>query len=268
MPKLIPTLTLLAIITIISCLWWADSAIKVGYYFGVTEKRISLGDWGDAFAPLNTLFSGLAFLSVAATVRLQATFNKRSTLQSGKAEFERTYFQIFSLIRELRSELCYSKATPSPAILTNSTKMQRIYKQYHGLDAIKTAYHDVDRRVEKEVQNGPITAERIAKIYNVIVNRRNEAEFSPYYRAVYSLLKRIDVCPFLDETDKLDYSRLLRSQITSHEAVLIGLNGVSPHSKDLKLYLEKYRMLKYAHEGATKSELRKLYHPETFRGRI
>ncbi|MGR3814412.1 MAG: putative phage abortive infection protein [Cognatishimia activa] len=268
MPRSLSTFIVFAIFVFIFCLWWGDIVVEVGRAFGVTEEAVSLGDWGDAFAPLNTLFSGLAFLGVAATVILQSSTSKRTQIEVGKSEFERTFFQVFGLIRELRSELRFvQKGRPGLSLHGGASKFEP-NSEKQGIEAIKAAYRETDKAIrDRHSSNGWVDKAMLGKIYNISVNRRHEAEFGPYFRAIYTLLKRIDLCPYLNQAEKLDYSRLLRSQMTSHEAALLGLNGLSPNAKDLMNYLEKYRMLKYSQNGEIRDNLEAIYPKETFQGR-
>ena len=262
-PRFTPSLILFAFIILICTAWWGDSVIFVGDHFGADVSMVTLGDWGDAFAPLNSIFSGLAFLGVAATVYLQRKNNRQLEKSEGKREFERFFFQIFPLVRELRSELAFQETKRSSSRAFGPNRLRT------GSSAIKAAYNEIlnllyEQGIEK---SNSITRERLARVYNVIVNRKNEAEFSPYFRAVYTILKRIDKCDYLSDFEKIEYSRLVRSQMTGHEAALLGLNGLSENSKDLDKYVTKYRMLKYSKSGAIRNALEQAYPLETFEGR-
>lgn len=265
----IPTIFLFAFVIIVLCLWWADQVIYFGAWMGLNVDNVTIGDWGDSFSALNAAFSGLALLGLGATVYQQLKFSERQRIETGKAEFERLFFQMFSLIRELRGELRFASRasirdlTPEPFLTAGALEN----KEKLGVDAIKSAYYSIVRVLDDPELQNKRGAIRVERVYNAVVNRRFEAEFSPYFRAIYSLLRSIDTSRHLTHDERLDYSRLLRSQMTSHEVVLLGLNGLSKNSKDLEKYIVKYRMLKYAADGVVKNELRKRYSQETFSGR-
>ncbi|OYU18668.1 MAG: hypothetical protein CFE34_09445 [Rhodobacteraceae bacterium PARR1] len=265
----IPTIVFLASIVIILCFWWADQALHLGAWMGLEVDKVTIGDWGDSFSALNTAFSGLALLGLGATVYQQLKFSERQRIEVGKAEFERLFFQMFSLIRELRGELRFSNRSTVrdfPTIPFSAVDSSES-KEKLGVDAIKSAYYSITRAIdapELQKKKRPLEVERV---YNAVVNRRFEAEFSPYFRAIYSLLRSIDTSRHLTQEDRLYYSRLLRSQMTSHEVILLGLNGLSKNSKDLEKYIVKYRMLKYSADGVVKLKLRQRYPQETFSGR-
>lgn len=265
------TLFASALIIVIICAWWGSSILTLGAWLGLRVEGSGIGDWGDSFSGLNAGFSGLAVLGVGATLYLQMQLSKGQAIANGKAEFERIFFQLFQLIRQLRDELTFDPALSKTSTLGQSLVSQKAVSPDHkrGVAAIKLAYHEIDKRMSRI--NFDATAETnkkaVAKIYNVVVNRRHEPEFSPYFRVIYSLLRRIDTSRYLTEEERLDYSRLLRSQMTSQEVALLGLNALSPQSRDLKEYIIKYRMLKYAQAGSIRDRLRQIYPSSTFEGR-
>lgn len=272
----IPTLIFIFAIILIICMWWGGAIIWIGAHLGLSVESVSLGDWGDSFSALNTVFSGGALLGVGATVYLQLRFARRQQVENGKAEFERVYFQLFDLVRELRSELRFASTSRkslhsvfgSPPTHSAATSVSAATgDEKVGAEAIKLAYNDISKQFAR--YSSPIHTKRpsIERLYNIVVNRKFQAEFGPYFRVIYSILKRIDVSSVLNETEKLDYSRLLRSQMTSQEVVLLGLNGLQAESKDLKDYLVRYRMLKYSQPGELRKALQERYPSETFTGR-
>tara|TARA_R110002049_G_scaffold309095_1_gene516830 strand:- start:220 stop:1044 length:825 start_codon:yes stop_codon:yes gene_type:complete len=272
----IATLIFIFAMILIICMWWGSSIVWLGAHIGLSVNNVSLGDWGDSFSALNTAFSGGALLGLGATVYLQLRFARRQQVDNGKAEFERVYFQLFDLVRELKSELRFA-STPRKS-LSSAFTSSSIHPHLAGVrvatgdekvgaEAIKLAYDDVSKQLSRYSSVSHAKSPSIERLYNIVVNRKFQAEFGPYFRVIYSILKRIDVSTVLNETEKLDYSRLLRSQMTSQEVVLLGLNGLQAESKDLKDYLIKYRMLKYSQSGELRKVLHERYPSETFNGR-
>jgi hypothetical protein len=266
------TIVFLSALIVLGCMWWADEVVSIAGLFGVETKGMNVGDWGDSFNALNTVFSGMAFLGVATTVYLQLRISRQQHIENGKTEFERTFFQLFSLIRELRSELRFTETRKKPSdsfLGSTSTASEHEDRERQGVDAIKAAYLSIQRALETNSETSKYRSSKRdpQRIYNAIVNRNHEPEFSPYFRAVYTLLRKIDADQFLSEEEKISYSRLLRSQMTSQEIILLGLNGLSKQSRDLKYYIIRFRMLKYAKDGTAKDALSLFYPSETFQGR-
>lgn len=260
-----PTLIFGFAIVFVICGAWGAHILDLGRYIGLDLNGTSIGDWGDSFSALNTFFSGAAFVGIAATIFLQVNASKRSIVDSGKEEFERVFFQMFSLIRQLRKDIEFerpkkSRDAPSSTVGAEAVAIFHSPREI-GAAALKAAYHDVRSLVVRP------DAPDLLRAYNIVVNRRSESEFSPYFRVVYSLLNRIDKNKFISSEDKLEYSRLLRSQMTSYEACILGMNGLTAESKDLRHYIIKFRMLKYSKEGEIRDALGREYPEEAFLGR-
>lgn len=67
--------------------------------------------------------------------------------------------------------------------------------------------------------------------------------------------------------EKIRYGNILRSQLTTFEVGLAGLNGLTKMANDFKSLIEEYRLLKYISNGRIKAELRKHYSENAFKGR-
>jgi len=274
-PLFVATLIFCAAVIIIICFACCYYAVSVGRFIGLDLEPTSLGDWGDSFGTLNSAFSGLALLGLAATVYLQIKSTQRQQRETGKAEFERVFFQIFALIRELRDELRFSPDSSTKRIASTlmagrpsfTPVKEDEHSEVNGVEAIRKAHLEITKKLIVAKKRGKLTKQTASRYYNVVVNRRYEPEFSPYFRAIYSLLKRISSNQHLSSEEKWDYGRLLRSQMTSQEACLLGLNGLSKHSKDLSDYIIQFRMLKYSQDGIIRDLLQEAYPTETFRGR-
>lgn len=271
--KFAATLILGFVLVLIICGAWGDYILDIGAGIGLSMEETSIGDWGDSFSALNTAFSGFAFVGIAGTIFLQVRATKERTNERGREEFERVFFQIFGLIRELRKEIEFEPApakvsgvSPRPIVGTGAVGVSLAAKSAtpitkYGNDAIKAAYNEVKRAFSRSSRPD------LQRSYKVIVNRKSEAAFSPYFRAVYSLLRKIHGSTFLTMPEKLEYSRLLRSQMTSYEAAILGINGLTKESKDLRDYIIFFRMPKYCKAGEIREALKEHYPIDAFRGR-
>lgn len=266
------TMLFFVLLVIIVCSAWGDWAFGVVRSVGTEGKNYSLGDWGDSFGALNAAFSGLAFVGLGSTIYLQRIAMRKAEQERGKVEFESQFFQIFGLIRELRRDIEYlpvkqrTMAAKSTSVGAIGTKQlpgaRRIVVK--GQKGINKAYSDV----RKIFRTRPIAStEELVRIYGVVVNRHNESDFGPYFRSIYTALKRIDQCVYLSEDEKLNYSRLLRSQMDSWEVGMLGINALTDQSKDLKKYVEAYRMLKYCRDDEISTILKECFCSSTFVGR-
>jgi len=86
----------------------------------------------------------------------------------------------------------------------------------------------------------------------------------PFFRIVYSILRRISEDVRLSSADKARYGNLVRSHLSTAEVGLIGLNALTEESNDFSKFVVEFRMLKYLPENPLFSELKRFYPAETF----
>lgn len=67
--------------------------------------------------------------------------------------------------------------------------------------------------------------------------------------------------------EKAAYGNLLRSQLTSHDLVLIGFNGLIPPAKNFSSYITEFRLLKYLPKNDVRDALQRHYPKEAFTAR-
>ncbi len=268
-PKIaaIGTLLIVAICALWAMLSWA-----------LETKGMPLGDWGDSFGLLATIFSGIGAIAVAATLYLQLEDASSREKDSRKKQFDATFFELMKLMRELRSEIYfinepkYKRYKTLSQILdkTSGTKpSEETTIRHTGASAIEAAYLEIRGRYERyinkmELDSAPATALKIAhrEIFSPY-----EHCFAPYYRVIYSICRRIKDSNNLTAEEKIEYSRLLRGQISSYDASLLGLNGLMTSSKDLGILIEEFRLLKYCKKDLLFHVLHDKYDKDTFQGR-
>lgn len=71
-----------------------------------------------------------------------------------------------------------------------------------------------------------------------------KAQLGPYFRTIYHLLKLVTAADLTPE-QKAKYASLLRSQLSSHELVLLFFNCMIEEGFGLKPFVEHYGMLKH-----------------------
>lgn len=67
-----------------------------------------------------------------------------------------------------------------------------------------------------------------------------------YYRHLYQTIKYIDTRSFLSETEKYDYAKTLRAQLSNYEQALLLVNSLTPLGQNWirNGYLKKYKFVK------------------------
>lgn len=215
------------------------------------------GQWGDTFGAFNALFGALGFTAVFSTLLIQGSAIRRQQEDQVRQRFDENFFRLLSLLREVRGELVYTrtrvaKATPSEGYLALKDAAN---------DAIEYI-HDASRS-----DGAPLLKSRVAEEYHSKVHLRAEHGLGPYFRLIYTILRRIDDDGSLSPSDRITYANILRGQLGSPEVALLALNGLTVQSADLSHYLIKYRMLKYIAQTPVRNLLANYYPMESFEGR-
>lgn len=86
----------------------------------------------------------------------------------------------------------------------------------------------------------------------------DRANLSLYFKTVYRLLVTIEECDHLTESEKLFYSKVLRSQITNDELLILYYNYHSVYGKRVQRLILKYNFLKHL-ETLSKIEFEKKF---------
>lgn len=226
--------------------------------------------WGDSFGSLNALFSGLAFLGVYTALIMQEKASRRQIDDYHRQRFESTYFELVSLLSKSRDEVRF---LPTPGYRKNHQKKYpgAQIKTCRGNAAFKNAVFNMRYFIERfdKIDNTKklTDADLISLIYRRYIHRRYESTFSPYFRIVYTILKRIKADKTLTEQEKVQYANLLRSQMTSFEISLSAFNGLTEESNDFSELLTEFHMLKYLPSGIVRRTLEKVYDEKAFLAR-
>lgn len=224
-----------------------------------------LGQVGDSYGALNAAVGGLAFLGVLVTILLQLFSAHDQNVQKHEEQFESRFFQLLELGRSLRSEVqfthggAFQKAHPAASAHDKRTGFAAFQAMHEEL-----AWHLKDWKAHGDPQ---VDRRALGTTYRSIVHDHSETTISPYFRILYTILRRIDEDDLLSKPKKHAYSNLVRSQITSAELSVASLNGLVAESANFSSYLEKARMFKYMPQSAVKSAIRRHYWFAAFLGR-
>lgn len=239
-----------------------------------------VGQWGDTFGALNALMSTLAFGAVFYTIRLQQNQINQTQREQHIQRFESSYFELLRLFREARAAIKFAHSgdyRQAKGSVSTSTMNFVRNAQVIGPHSVITTHNgdEAFRAAMVEMRHWMATSgvaknpdkDVLIRLYNKRVHDRYEGQLGPYFRLMYTILQRISEDSGLTDADKARYGNLLRSQISSYEATIAGLNGLSPVSKDFSRLITEFRMLKYLPAGVSRRVLEKHYPPEAFSAR-
>ncbi len=230
---------------------------------GVEWDVEKIGSWGDTFGALNALFAALGFSAVLITLWYQQRQINEASEDQHRQQFDRTFFQLLGLLREARGDVSYRYSASYREKLDVQNSTTKI-----GADAFKEAAFEARFWIEKEMKiDSKMSKEDVGKLYTTKIHSRNESRFSPYFRMLYTILTKIKYDYILTDKEKHFYGNLVRSQMTSFESFIAGLNGLSSVSKDFSDLVTEFRLLKYIPNGARKKILFKFYKEEAFLAR-
>lgn len=258
---------LLFVAGIFAVMWfcWAIGAKTIAKAFMGATSIAEAGAWGDSFAVLTSFVSTLAFIGALAAflmqgeaLTLQRKDSNAARQEAHRQRFESSFFQLLELMRELRGQISFLPSygySQQPGVL---------YERSEGVNAIAVAAGEVDYWISFHSQSAPIIRAQLVGAYQTQIHAQSEAGLGAYFRIIYTILRRISEDPFLEDNEKISYGNLLRSQLTSGEVGLLGVNGLTSAANNLSIYLTEFRMLKYLPDGALRSELEKHYSEQTF----
>lgn len=226
----------------------------------------SLGQWGDSFGALNAFLSSCAFVAILVTLRMQTKEIagqqaeigdqrkrlERSERNADLQQFEATFFQLFELSRELRDRVSFVINREDPV---------------KGYAAFEKGFLLLDQNLQPTRMFPGMKAELeplVCEYYSKEVHSRAEGTLGPYFRVLYTILRRISEKTDLSETEKARYGNLVRSQLSSAEVGLIAANALTTASNDFKRFVIEFRLLKYLPQEGYRSMLEKIYPAEAF----
>lgn len=256
---------------------WAIFGTKVAAYLlkGISNDSITtVAQWGDSFGVFNALVSvaGFSILLVTLAQQQQATKDQAEDLH--RQRFESSFFELLKLMRELREGIYFSysreyvnEKTDGLDIEAMISRQKGLQKRHESVDAFSTAIKEMHFWLTQEGVATNTSRDQLVSIYMRRIHSRIETVLGPYFRIVYTILKRISEDKILNHEEKVRYGNLLRSQLTTPEITLLAVNGISPIAKDLHELLSEFRMLKYLASDAWRRRLSGIYGQEAFSGR-
>jgi hypothetical protein len=230
----------------------------------------SLGEFGDVYGSLNTLFSGFAFSGVIITILMQSA-DLRSTREEMKGQglqfkqqteamqkqvFESSFFSMMNLHNTISSDL------------RNKNKFEKLF-----INLIDIARNPGCRDNKM--------SEHLSKIYRVFM-KREYSSIGHYFRYIYQVMKFIHSSG-LEKDDKFVYMNILRAQLSNYELVLLFVNcQCYERSEKFKKLVEEYAFFEHIYDADLNSlltemneckgldepyqlgELKMLYSPKAF----
>jgi hypothetical protein len=156
---------------------------------------------------------------------------------ASRQQFDNQFFQMLSLHNQIKSSL----RTKAFDIGFSETEFKDI-----GF------FHFVSQEISDQNEHISGWDELNKKVYDIqnlvssfeTIYFRRKAELGHYFRNLFHLIRIVDESSCLTSEDKVQYIKLIRSQLSQYELVLISYNGLTSRGEKIKSYIEKYRLLK------------------------
>lgn len=225
--------------------FWVANAIVMKAIFGEFAKA---GPAGDSFGAITSLFTGLAFVGLIATLILQqkelklqrrelrlqrdevsatrkelAGQKKQMELQNESLRlqmFEQTLFNMIRLFNDYISDISRRPSSTTSVHITGRDSLSSLVTEY-------IVY----------AENAQSAASKYIDLY-----QNYSDDLGGYFRLIYNILK------FIDQSEignKKQYSNILRAQLSDGELVLISLNLQTPLAAKSVDLMNKYEMTKH-----------------------
>lgn len=262
----------LIFVTVMVWCLYGDLNVEFAKYF--TENHANdlekAGQWGDSFGAFTALMSALGTIGVVWTLLLQQRSIREQAADLHRQRFEATFFQLLGLLKESKEQIRFSHSDEYlkgkyPHI--SPVGIRTLKKDSYNITALIQARTEAYWWIAEARNLGPILPRELGRIFVKKIFARFSGRFGAYYRVLYSILNRIDKDPVLTKDEKIEYSKLVRAQLTADEVQLLALNGMAKISGDFHDLISKYRMLKYINSRYIREVFAGAYAEFVFRAR-
>lgn len=194
----------------------------------------SLGQAGDMFGGLNTLFAGLAFAFVAIAAYFQQRALASAHDQQRLAEFEPLFFRLLEMFRELQRDarITADNIVPGRALDSENVKQHfRAMAQWAVNGSSDPPMSAADQKI-------------LMVVYYEKTYQANEHVLAPMFRTLYHTFRLIAHSGLTDK-EQVRYANIARGLLSGDFLMLLMLNCLSPHGKGFAAYVEYFGLLKH-----------------------
>ncbi|MDQ9128573.1 putative phage abortive infection protein [Serratia fonticola] len=207
-------------------------------------EREELGQFGDSWGVLTSIFSVLAFCGVAYSVTLQRQSLEQVTKESSdnneflkSQRFEGVFFQMIGLLQNVISDIDVTYLEQARGPKKGRGAFRLFYSSLRDSGFVSSFFA---RKNGSEIYNFYKTRCDVRSKYDTffIIWQQNLAH---YFRMVYHIYKFIDES-HLDDNLKKNYASILRAQLSNFELLILFYNCVGEHGSKMEKYAVKYEM--------------------------
>lgn len=215
----------------------------IKFHSSLSSNQSDWGTFGDYIGgTLNPIFGFFSLIALLITIAFQSRELHLSTqelrnsaiaLRNQKAIFkqqlfESTFFNLLKIYNDNVHELILS-----------SSNIDKSKNEFHGRECFQVLFMYF---VKTYYNAAGTTKDKLEEIHIAFTEflHNNQSQVNHYFQTIYSILL------YLDESNienKSYYCRILSSQFSSYELILLFYSCLSHYGEEYKLLLEKYHIL-------------------------
>lgn len=212
------------------------------------------GTVGDSFGALNTLFSGLAFVGIIATIFLQSRelSETRAELRGQKEQlesqvFENKFFQLLNLLSNMPNSFNYTELNDNKA---------------YGRECMAKVSYDFSTLLN---QGGLPTPENLSNMFESFYTEYGQSVLGQYYRTLHQIIKYVH---FSIVRDKTFYTEIIKVQLSGDDLHMLFYYGKSKYGKEsLAPLLEEYAFFEHMEHSDVIFSYAHLYDQKAYGGK-
>ncbi|MBH2553802.1 putative phage abortive infection protein [Serratia ureilytica] len=221
----------LAVIAI--CLLYACISFTISWPFDGWDRE-SLGQFGDSWGVVTSIFSVFAFLGVAYSVKIQAESlkqlkndSKSNNMMMIRQQVEGNFFQMLNLLQSLINDMDIQGDGRDGVVFERNGRdvFTYFYKKFKS-----------NRKVERRFYIEPVILNQIdyKKLKRFIGGcfdefyKDRQQDLAHYFRVVYNIYKFIDSSN-INQNDKKMLANILRAQLSNYELLMLFYNCLGKH---------------------------------------
>jgi hypothetical protein len=202
-----------------------------------TKDSFNYDQFGDSFGGLTSLFTGLAFAGLLITIQQQREDINLTKQEMKDHQFENILFKMIDVYNDILRDIDLRR---------KEDKEDRVVST--GRDCFKSfVKEDIMQFIQDEcdTNNTSVSAcdrEALLKqAYEEFWGKRRK-DLGHYFRYLYNIFKYIDESEQSSE-NKNKFAKIVRSQLSDYELVMLYFNGISQYGQKFKILIEKYTLL-------------------------
>ena len=208
--------------------------------------NVLFGTLGDFIGGvLGTIFALISVLLVVKTFKYQRQVTNNDQELSQTEQFNNLFFELLHLYQSEVNELYGHNEVITNIQKTKDgkyiiSKEDSLYNSKDFFDIEKEIIQKKYRNL-KSYEKNRVRSLQYYKLFYI----QNRSKIAVYFKTLYRIYELIDKSTLINEKQRIEYSKIIRAQLTESELFFIRYNGLTPYGEPFITYLNKYNVLKH-----------------------